>query len=261
MPIKQSTLEKKWYYRIAKVFFLVLPLIYIAIIFLNNRAVILSVRQDNISEMLQRNIYKIVFTVMGVIAYYLLLKLIWKILLYILFGGMENDTNVKSGNAAQAGNINAAFSPKGLKFNEAGPLAILVIIFIIIFLAQLGYIKFPKINADFIKQDHSYGASCTAGGKTGVYGTDKRCYTCSSGAISTRKLNKNCSSGAAGTYCCFSGSDDADNGCVKTGCDHLWYCSGSYYIGGQEIIVPGLCYPTEARNIYPSWSGTCRKCP
>jgi len=51
--------------------------------------------------------------------------------------------------------------------------------------------------------------------------------------------------------------------CTPTGCGTLWRCSGTYYIEGVGIYVPGLCFPSGSRpgDIFSSWSGTCRQCP
>lgn len=77
MAIKQSTLEKKWYYRVAKVLFLAFPSVVAILI------VIYGIQQKNTNL--------IIYAVIGMAAYLLILKIIWRIFLYIVFGGLDND--------------------------------------------------------------------------------------------------------------------------------------------------------------------------
>ncbi len=241
MPIKKSFLEQKWYYRVAKVFLLILPLLVALIFYLKDSIFFLGLLEVNI-----------VYVVLGLVAYYLILKLIWRLFLYIAFGGLENDTKKKGSEATQPVRLANPAS------QQAAPIIILVIVFAIAALALSGYIKLPNLTS------HTYGAACTSSaGKTGLYGTNGNCLTCSGGGVAvTNPLGGNCSDGIAGVYCCSTA--DGDNGvdeCISTGCGSMWYCSGSYYIDGQEIRVPGLCFPTHPRNIYSGWTGTCRQCP
>ena len=78
MPIKKSVLEKNIFYRIAKVFFLLLPWV---------PAVPVIVYETQ-----QSNIYNIVYVAIGLVVYYLILNLVWRGFLYIFFGGLEDDT-------------------------------------------------------------------------------------------------------------------------------------------------------------------------
>ena len=103
MPIKRSILEQKWYYRIARVFFLVLPLVVIVIL-LKNYIDVSSISQDNIVEILQKNSTNIVYVVVGLVLYYLILKGIWRGFLYIAFGGLEDDITKRGTGAAQPSN-------------------------------------------------------------------------------------------------------------------------------------------------------------
>jgi len=248
MPIKKSYLEQKWYYRVAKVFFWVLPFLVIAIMFLRVGG--------NILDILEKNI---VYIAIGLVLYLLILKIIWRIFLYITFGGLEDDTRKKGSEATQSVNPAA----------QVVPFIILVAVFAIVVLSQTGYIKLPRINLDSGQSSHTYGASCTSSdGKTGLYGTNGDCYTCSAGATAvTNPINNNCSNGIAGVYCCgTAGGNNGGNGsskCIPTGCGSLWRCSGSYYISGVQIRVSGACFPSGLRpsDLYPGWSGTCRQCP
>lgn len=99
MPIKRSSLEQRWYYRVVKVLFLLLPLLVFLIVFLKGNINICNISPDNILNLFQNNV---LYFVIGLLAYYLILTMIWRILLYIFFGGLENDTSKKGGQAAQS---------------------------------------------------------------------------------------------------------------------------------------------------------------
>jgi len=253
MPIKKSYLEQKWYYRVAKVFFWVLPFLVIAIMFLRVGG--------NILGILQKNIVYIIYIAIGLVLYLLILKIIWRGFLYIVFGGLEDDT--KSINSA---NQSVPVKPKPV-VSQVIPIIIIVGVIAVFALSQTGYIKLPKLN--FNSGDwssHQYGASCkTSDGETGLYGTNGTCYTCSEGTAVTNPVNNNCSSGIAGVYCCGTASNGGNKNskCIPTGCGSLWRCSGSYYISGVQIRVSGACFPSGLRpgDIYSGWSGTCRQCP
>jgi len=80
VSIKKSHLEQKWYYRIAKVLVLTLPLAVIAIAYFTG-----DITVGDLSE-------KAVALAIGLPAYYLVVAAGWKIFLYIAFGGLEDDT-------------------------------------------------------------------------------------------------------------------------------------------------------------------------
>ena len=258
MPIKKSYLEQKWYYRIIKVFLLLFPLLLALFFILNKKLLTGNILQKNILSILQNNIKNIIFIAIGFAAYYLILISIWRIFLYVVFGGLENDN--------KAANLADGIAPPNQRSRSAAqllPVIILLIIFAIYGLAQAGYIKLPLVDLNFSQTTRTYGAACaSSGGKAGLYGTNGKCYTCLKGTAATNPAG-NCSSGVSGIYCCGIGKNDGDgvDGCISTGCGSMWYCSGSYYIGGQEIRVPSLCYPVHPRNVFSGWSGTCRQCP
>ena len=224
-------------------FFLALPFLAIAIMLLWLKGSALVILETNI-----------IYIAIGLASYFLILMVIWRIFLYIVFGGLENDKR-KASSATQS-------SKKQTKAQLIAPIIVLVAIIAVFALSQAGYIKLPKINLNNEEPNpvkvHTYGASCTTSeGKKGLYGTNGICYTCSGSTAVTSPTNNNCSNGTAGIYCCSGGGD----GCISTGCGSMWYCSGSYYIGGQEIRVPGLCFPVHPNTIYSGWTGTCRQCP
>ncbi|TSC52593.1 MAG: Uncharacterized protein LiPW39_563 [Parcubacteria group bacterium LiPW_39] len=264
MSIKKSFLEQKLFYRVAKVIFLILPLLVAVVLFLKGYISIpeniRDMSQKNILDMLQKNSAYIVYAVAGLVAYYLILKLAWRVFLYIAFGGLENDTVPQT--IAQTAPITSR--PNGV----VPAIVILVIIAVIAILFQTGNIKLPKINPSPGISSHTYGASCTnSAGKKGLYGTNGNCLTCSSGTAVTNPINSNCSNGIAGVYCCgTAGGNNGGNGgskCIPTGCGSLWRCSGSYYLSGVQIRVSGACFPSGLRpgDIHSGWSGTCRQCP
>lgn len=232
-----------------KVFYYLLPLIAAVVAFRNLKINIFVISQKNLVALLQKNVTFIVYVVVGLVLYFVVLKAIWRIFLYIAFGGLEDDTRKQGGVTAQ---------PVNRSSQAAAPFIILMIVFVIIFLSQTRYLKLPKINLDIL--EHTYGTPCTgSSGRTGLYGTNGNCYTCSSnGTAFTSPINNNCSNSTAGVYCC---SGDGVDGCIATGCGSMWYCSGSYYIDGQQINISGLCFPTHPKNIYSGWTGTCRQCP
>lgn len=87
MAIKQSTLEKKWYYRMLKVLSIAIPSIMAALV------VIHKIQQENITG--------IIYTTVVLMAYFLILKLVWRTFAYIIFGGIENDVKKESAKTAQ----------------------------------------------------------------------------------------------------------------------------------------------------------------
>lgn len=142
MPIKKSYLGQKWYYRVAKVFFLLLPLLIALIVFLNGKISICYISQKNILDILQKNI---VYVAIGLVLYYLILIGIWRCFLYIAFGGLEDDTKNKDGNQP------APIRSKQTKIIQLIPVIIILGVIAVYLLSQMGYITLPKINPDFFE--------------------------------------------------------------------------------------------------------------
>ena len=138
MPIKKSYLEQKWYYRVAKVFFLILPLLVALIILLNGKITICGVLQKNILDFLQKYL---VYIATGLALYYLILKGIWRGFLYIVFGGLEDDTKKKGGEQLAPARSN--------KIAQLIPFIIILVIFTIFVLSEMGYLTLPKIDLNF----------------------------------------------------------------------------------------------------------------
>jgi len=249
MSIKKSSLEKKLLYRIAKVFFLILPLLVLVIVFLRGDITIVS----------------IVYMGGGIILYYVLLNLVWRCFLYIAFGGLENDTKkpiterIQSINPVNQQRHRLVQATQGQ--NQTSSI-VGIVAFVILITTMVTY----STNDSFlgISTKNTYGTPCSIEGKNGLYGTDGSCYTCSSGDVAVTSPVNNCSTGIAGVYCCnnSSGKTSGNSGskCVPTGCGTQWDCWGDYYPpSGVQTHVSG-CFPTNQSSL-PSWSGTCRRCP
>lgn len=139
MAIKKSTLEQKWFYRLAKVFFLLLPFLIAILFVLRNRIIVCTTSlQENIFDLYPNYI---IFLVVALILYFLLLKWVWKGLLYIIFGGLDDDTKKQESNQSSG-----ETEPKHKETTQVIPLVIAFIIFTIIALSLTGYIELPKIN-------------------------------------------------------------------------------------------------------------------
>ncbi len=142
MSIKKSYLEQKWYYRVVRVFFLILPLLIALVILLNGKITICGVLQKNILDFLQKYL---VYIVIGLALYYLILKGIWRGLLYIVFGGLEDDTKKKDSEQS------APARPKPAKIIQLIPVIIILGVVAIFILSEMGYITLPKIDLDFFR--------------------------------------------------------------------------------------------------------------
>ena len=148
MAIKKSTLEQKLYYRLTKVFFLILPFL-IAILFLLRKRIVVC------SSLIQENIFDlspnyIIFIAVALILYFLFLKWIWRGFLYVVFGGLEDDTKKQENDQSSV-----KTEPKHEKTAQIIPLLIAFIIFTIIALSLMGYIKLPIIDLDNNNKDNN----------------------------------------------------------------------------------------------------------
>jgi uncharacterized membrane protein len=99
MPIKKSSFEKKWYYRVAKVFVLAAPLIAAIIAIFTGFIDVAGIKDDfaaiGATAFFESNKWLIGFIVVSVAGYYIVVNVIWKVFLYIAFGGMVDDTMMK----------------------------------------------------------------------------------------------------------------------------------------------------------------------
>ncbi len=137
MSIKKSSLEGKWYYRVLKVFLLILPLLIALAFLLNGKVVVCGVLQKNFLDFLQKYL---VYFVTWLALYYLILKGIWKGFLYIVFGGVADDIKkVSEGRPIQA-------ESKPAKMISIIPFIIILAVIVVFILSEVGYITLPKIN-------------------------------------------------------------------------------------------------------------------
>jgi len=224
MPIKKSSLEQKWYYRVAKIVFLWAPVLLVAAIIL---PIIISDMSGKALEefgvVLQNNISLIVYSLIGLALYFLILNGIWRGFLYIVFGGLEDDAKPKvivavpptaqvsqpivahDGSVAVVNYLKEAERKKG----EAVTWFILIIIFIWI--------------AVYYSSTSSTPSSSTTGG---------------------------------------GGSKTKTSTCIPTGCGSNWQCSGSYYSSsGAQKSISGCYADKTSVTSLNSWSGICRQCP
>jgi len=140
MPIKKSSLEQKWYYRVAKVFFLILPILAIFLL-LNGKVNICDTSQKSTLDILQKNI---VYIVIGLTSYFLILIAVWRLFLYIVFGGLEDDT--KKEESDQSTQVRS----KPPKIMELIPILIILAVVSIFILSEMGYVTLPKINPNSV---------------------------------------------------------------------------------------------------------------
>ena len=138
MSIKKSFLEKRLLYRATKVFFLILPILAIFLL-LNGKVNICDTSQKSTLDILQKNI---VYIVIGLTSYFLILIAVWRLFLYIVFGGLEDDT--KKEESDQSTQVRS----KPPKIMELIPILIILAVVIIFILSEMGYITLPKINLD-----------------------------------------------------------------------------------------------------------------
>jgi hypothetical protein len=87
MPIKKSTVERKWYYRVLKVLLVLLPLLLLLLFLLNRKGIVCSV-----APFVLPDLGTILLVALCVVAYYLFLKVVRWAVFYLVFGGMEDDT-------------------------------------------------------------------------------------------------------------------------------------------------------------------------
>ncbi len=140
MSIKKSSLEKKLLYRATKVFFLILPILAVFLL-LNGKINVCDTPQKSALDILQKNI---VYIAIGLTSYFLILMAVWRLFLYIVFGGLEDDTKKEESDQS------AQVRSKPSKIMQLIPILIVLAVFIIFVLSEMGYITLPKINTNSI---------------------------------------------------------------------------------------------------------------
>lgn len=88
MSIKMSSLEKRWQYRVGSVIIPLLPFFVLAFL-IKGQIDIYGISQETITYLLQKYGF---YALIGVALYFGLLVAIWRIGIYIIFGGLEIDT-------------------------------------------------------------------------------------------------------------------------------------------------------------------------
>ncbi|MBM3255875.1 MAG: hypothetical protein FJZ04_00165 [Candidatus Moranbacteria bacterium] len=228
MAIKKSSLEKKWYYRLAKIIVYLLPFGAISYFYFSQKLKPLEFFTN------QQNLLSIG---VGLVVYCVVVAVVWRIFLYLFFGGLEDDIQPKSDSAPMA----FSPSPSATQTTEAqnGALAAIILLGVIVFI----------IATVFSSGDNSW--------KKIINGVNTNTNT-----VKTTKTTKNKNNNKQKSADSKSKNTDSSssNQCVPTGCGSLWHCSGSYYLDGVKIPVDG-CFPTNLRPgvIHSSWSGTCRQ--
>lgn len=221
MPIKKSNLEQRWYYRIAKVFFLLLPLLVVTVLFFRGY---IDTSQISINDIvlkksvpiMRENSVPIMYVVGGLILYYVVLKGMWRGFLYIAFGGLEDDTKKKDAQTAQLVNVSGESVPKPSKRNGVGS-----VIAVLIFMALLYYIYFLYLPSEPV-----YPPSRT---------------------------NSDDGSSENKTSAC-----SPPTGCGSLWrCSGSYYVSGVRT--DVDACFPRGSRPGDV--FYSGWSGTCRQCP
>ncbi len=227
MAIKQSALDKKWYYRIAKVVFVWIPPILVALAFF-------LVFYAGYSSSLPTD-----FVVMGggLIVYYLLLTGVWRGFLYIAFGGLENDTK-KKGAVATPRSVGPTV-PSQTPATPPTKAAVKAVIQACVSLFLLGLFGFLAW--------HTLG--CAQGKYQG--NGDVMCQS-----IYTFFNSSN-------SYVAPSGSRSSGSKClIPTGCGSLWRCDGTYSdVSGVQRSLHGCLPVTPSEAGYSGWSGKCFRCP
>lgn len=155
MPIKQSTLEKKWYYRVGKVILLAVPTVAAALVVVNN--------------IQHKDVDGVIYALVALVACLLAIKLVWRIVLYLIFGGLENDIRqgrVKTGKqpSGQAGQPSGS-GPSALSEEDKKQIGFyLFILFIIAIIYYAYFIWKPTGVNGTNKNGGGGGTACVSTG-------------------------------------------------------------------------------------------------
>ena len=168
MPINKSTLESKWYYRAAKVLFIALPFIIIILWLLSllgGSVVTCGFVPAFGLEDFQMTVPVIV---VGTLVYFAFLILVWRSLLYVIFGGIKDDTAQKTGGWAATGSP-AGSAEEARRRNLQTAIPLIILAAIIIVLVALSLSKPGFFNKG--------GSSVTGGGYGSCPATSKQMST------------------------------------------------------------------------------------
>lgn len=95
MSIKKSFLEQNLFYKVAKVTYLLLPLLIAIGFILKNLVFIQSLFKIDFAVVIQAYSFDIIYAFFGLIAYYLIINWLFRLFLYIAYGGLEDDITKK----------------------------------------------------------------------------------------------------------------------------------------------------------------------
>jgi len=180
MSIKKSFLEQKLFYRIAKVFFLLLPFLVVTIIFF-------------------KGYINIVYIAIGLALYFLILKGIWRIFLYIAFGGLEDDTKKKVSEAVRSVNPAIQPTPAPVQNNGLGILFFIIFIILVIYIAT--YTGTPQKSQSNNNGNKTSQCVPTGCGALWYSSCTKKCYSNQSDCRQTLTYEYGCASGGSCRQC------------------------------------------------------------
>jgi hypothetical protein len=143
VPIKRSSLEEKWPYRLGKTILLALPLLILLWLLSRKKMIACGLTADFSPDL-------IVFAVVAVILYYVFLALLSRGFFYVAFGGVEEDRKKeRTGGDKTGGAATGSETGEEKKSPKPDPLLPLILLFVLVavyFLIQGGYIKLSKTN-------------------------------------------------------------------------------------------------------------------
>ena len=224
MPIKKSFLETKWYYRLGKVFFILLPFLFVIFWFLIWKVDLPPITWKTWFLIIRTNLKNIFYFLLWVGAYYLILKWIRKLLLYIIFGWLDDDIT-KEGEMKEKQKIkketitNIPVVSNIQPDNSSGTW---IAIFFIIFIVWIFFVLFSQYN-ETLSTTSSNKSSSSTSSKPTTNTTQKNTvkYYCNPWYTYNFSSNKCCPSSSPyyypGTHWIYQ------VGCYKT-CPYVWDC-------------------------------------
>ena len=167
MAIKKSLLERKWYYRVARVIVWVVPVIVIAVLVFKNGINFSEITKLNLVKILQDNVNAIVYAVIGLLAYILLIKIVWRATLYIVFGGLENDmagANVGAKQSQVVGSSGQISQRASLSNEDRKQIGFYLGLLVIIAIIYYAYFIWKPVGVNNNNNNNGGGSSCVATG-------------------------------------------------------------------------------------------------
>jgi len=148
MPIKKTELERKWYYRVLKVFFIILPIVLLLLLLFRYRNITCTVVPPGIPDP-----FTLALIIAALVLYYPLLRLLRWAALYLIYGGVVDDL--------ERGPVSpAAMKTPPSKTAQIVPLILLIIILVLGALIATGRITLPKLTTT--NRTMTPGSTCPA---------------------------------------------------------------------------------------------------